>query len=78
MIFMPKHAYPAETLPWVEEQWELPEAQKDTLSYMCRTFYGKLYAAIVKGEPLDITPQQVKQQIAVIEECHRQNPLSRL
>lgn len=24
--------------------------------------------------PLEITPQQVRQQIAVIEECHRQNP----
>jgi len=71
-------AYPAEVLPWVEEQWELPEDQKDTLSYVCRTFYGKLYGAIVNGDPLDITPQQVKQQIAVIEECHRQNPLSRL
>lgn len=71
-------AYGSETLPWVEEQWELPEAQKDTLAYVCQTFYRKLYAAIVHGEPLDITPQHVKQQIAVIEECHRQNPLSRL
>jgi predicted dehydrogenase len=71
-------AYGSETLPWIEDQWELPEAQKDTLSYVCNTFYGKLYAAIVNGEPLDITPQHVKQQIAVIEECHRQNPLSRL
>ena len=33
-----------------------------------------LYKHIVQGEPLGVTPQQVRQQIAVIEECHRQNP----
>ncbi|MFC0329061.1 Gfo/Idh/MocA family protein [Paenibacillus sepulcri] len=71
-------AYGSETLPWIEEQWELPEGQKDILGYVCRTFYGNLHAALTKGEPLDITPRQVKQQIAVIEECHRQNPLSKL
>ncbi|GGD53560.1 Gfo/Idh/MocA family protein [Paenibacillus nasutitermitis] len=71
-------AYGSETLPWIEKQWELPEEQKDMLGHVCRTFYGKLHAALVNGEPLDITPQQVRQQIAVIEECHRQNPLPRL
>ena len=30
------------------------------------------------GEDLIITPEHVRQQIAVIEECHRQNPLSQL
>ncbi|RXZ83240.1 gfo/Idh/MocA family oxidoreductase [Paenibacillaceae bacterium] len=70
-------AYGSETLPWVEEQWEIPEAQQDMLSYVSRAFYGNLYAALRHGEPLEVTPQKVKQQIAVIEECHRQNPLSR-
>ena len=33
-----------------------------------------LYRTLTAGEPLEITPQQVRQQIAVIEECQRQNP----
>lgn len=71
-------AYGSEILPWVEEQWEIPAEQRNSFTYACNTLYRKLHAAIVKGEPLDITLQQIKQQISVIEECHRQNPLSRL
>ena len=33
-----------------------------------------LYNHVVKGEELEVTPEQVRQQIAVIEECHNQNP----
>ena len=33
-----------------------------------------LYKTLTAGEPLEITSQQVRQQIAVIEECQRQNP----
>lgn len=71
-------SYGSEVLPWVEEQWEISEEQADIPSYMCKTFYKKLFSSIVDGTPLEITPQQVRRQIAIIEECHRQNPLSRL
>lgn len=71
-------AYCSETLPWVEAQWEIPAEQRNSFTYACNALYGKLHAAMVKGEPLDITLQQIKQQISVIEECHRQNPLTRL
>jgi hypothetical protein len=30
------------------------------------------------GTPLVVTPEQVKQQLAVIVACHNQNPLSRM
>jgi hypothetical protein len=30
------------------------------------------------GSPLAVPLSHVRQQIAVMEECHRQNPLSRL
>jgi hypothetical protein len=30
-----------------------------------------------KGEPLLIGPDQVRRQIEILEECHRQNPLPR-
>jgi len=45
---------------------------------MSKQFYSHLYKTLTEGAPLVITPEQVRQQIAVIEECHRQNPLSRL
>ena len=37
-------------------------------------FYRMLYQHLTAGAPLEITLAQVRQQIAVIEECHRQNP----
>ena len=44
---------------------------------MAKAFYTHLYATLTEGAPLAITPRQVRRQIAVIEECHRQNPLSK-
>jgi hypothetical protein len=37
-----------------------------------------VYNHLTQGTPLVVTPQQVRRQIAVMEEAHRQNPLSRL
>ena len=66
--------YCSDSLTWREQKWRLPKAQHDLFSYMSRSFYTMLYKALTEGAPLEITPQQVRQQIAVIEECHRQNP----
>jgi predicted dehydrogenase len=41
---------------------------------MSGAFYTMLYKALTKKAPLTITPEQVRRQIAVIEECQRQNP----
>jgi hypothetical protein len=45
---------------------------------MAVSLYANLYEALIHGTPLEVTPEQVRQQIAVMEECHRQNPLSRI
>ena len=37
-------------------------------------FYAMLHRSLTEGAPLEVTPQEVRQQIAVIEECRRQNP----
>ena len=42
---------------------------------MAQSFYEMLYKTLTENVPLEITPQEVRQQIAVMEECHRQNPL---
>ena len=39
--------------------------------------YLDLYEALVNGKKLEVQFDEVRRQIMVIEECHRQNPLSR-
>ncbi len=65
--------YCSEKLIWTEESWDSPDPR--TFTYAVKRFYNMIYDHLVDGTPLVITPEQVKQQIAVIDECHRQNPL---
>ena len=39
-------------------------------------FYQNVYSRIVDGKPLIVKPSRVRQQIAIMEEIHRQNPLA--
>ena len=80
-------AYCGEKLEWVEKTWKAGEnEEEDAASYVpgappddpVKSFYLMLYEHMVNGAPLEVTPGQVRQQIAVMEECHRQNPMSRL
>jgi len=41
---------------------------------MTLAFYDMLHRSLTTAAPLEITPQQVRRQIAVIEACRRQNP----
>jgi len=74
---MPGRRYCGEKLPWVEKTWTVPKSKANAFPYMARQFYNHLYETLTKGAPLVITPEQVRRQIAVIEEAHRQNPMSR-
>jgi predicted dehydrogenase len=67
-------AYCGEKLTWHEETWTLPEEKKDQFAWLSRQFYDMLYKTLTRGRPLEITPQQVRQQIAVIEAARKQNP----
>lgn len=67
-------AYCTEQLKWYTKSWTVPKSQRDLFHSIGTAYYRMLYKHIVQGEPLGVTPQQVRQQIAVIEECHRQNP----
>lgn len=66
--------YCAEELTWVEESWSCADPR--TFSYASHRLYDTVYDHLTKGTPLPVTMQQVKQQIDVINQCHRQNPLS--
>jgi len=67
-------AYCREQLTWHTGSWAVPKDQGDLFAVISGRFYNMLYNRITSGTPLEITPEQVRRQIAVIEECHKQNP----
>lgn len=67
--------YCREQLKWIEKSWEPSAATKDSFQYNSKAFYNNVYAALTKGAKLVVQPSEVRRQIEVIEECHRQNPL---
>jgi len=75
---LPGRVYCREKLRWIEKTWTVPERKSDLFASTGAQFYHHLYKTLVDGAPLVITPEQVRRQIAVIEACHRQNPMSRL
>jgi predicted dehydrogenase len=66
-------AYCSDTLEWRREEWSAPR-DSGLFETMSAAFYAMLHRTLTEGAPLEITPQQVRQQIAVIEEARRQNP----
>ncbi len=77
--------YPRETIEWIERKWPEEDESAETSddkSYapaqpgvnMSKAFYDMLHRTLATGAPLEITPQQVRRQMAVIAACRRQNP----
>lgn len=65
-----KPTYGREELTWYEDSWSLGSGKKDE----SRTeYYKMLYRSLVEGAPMEVTAQQVRLQVAVMEECFRQN-----
>ncbi|MBN1436878.1 MAG: Gfo/Idh/MocA family oxidoreductase [Sedimentisphaerales bacterium] len=67
-------AYPKTEIKWTERKWKVPKSQSDLFTTISKRFYAMLHNTLTKGVALEIPPEQVRQQIAVIEECQRQNP----
>ncbi len=67
-------AYPAETLNWIEESWDVPAEQADLFKTISQKYYDLVYASLTTGAEFPIKPEQAVQQLKVICECHRQNP----
>ena len=71
---MPQRGYCTEQLKWDEGSWEASEeAKKSLFDYMATRYYTNIHDAMVKGAELEVKLSEVRQQIAVIEEAHRQN-----
>jgi scyllo-inositol 2-dehydrogenase (NADP+) len=67
-------AYNREGLDWIEETWTPKDAPESPRSGPER-FYDNVFDVLQNGAEQLIKPEQSRKQIAVIEECHRQNPL---
>jgi scyllo-inositol 2-dehydrogenase (NADP+) len=74
-------SYPDEKLPWKEKRWSLKNAESaNTSGYTLKSllegsihFYDNIYDVLTDNANLLITVPQVRKQIAVIEESHKQN-----
>jgi predicted dehydrogenase len=71
-----KRAYNSEQLQWTEETWNNPHAA-DGFQVMSEALYNNLYDVLVNGAEPVVKLEQVRRQIAVLEEVHKQNPLPR-
>ncbi len=75
-------SYPVEQLPWQTGSWPEAKAGDAAAGYvanqprsdMTADYYSMLHRTLTSGAPLEVTVQQVRRQIAVIEACRRQNP----
>jgi predicted dehydrogenase len=72
---LPNLGYCSEKLQWYEEKWDVPTEESDLFSTINSRYYNHIYDVLVNGAKLQVTPEQVRRQIAVIEEAHRQNPM---
>ncbi len=70
--------YCREKVEWVEESWTPPESEIGIWEQNSKAFYDNVYEVIVNGAKPVVTVAQVRRQVAVMEECHRQNPLPRM
>ncbi len=67
-------AYCRETLTWHTEQWaNTVPAGRTAFECMTESLYLMLHRALCGQGELEITPQQVRRQLRVMEECRRQN-----
>ena len=69
-------SYCVEALPWHTDKWSAKDSGAFDSAVNC--YYTMIYDYLTEGKEMPINPKQVRQQIAVIEEAHRQNPLSRI
>ncbi len=60
---VPDRSYERENVPWKTEEVEVPPGDHR------EAIYKRLYATIRHGEPLFVTPESVRQQLALLDRC---------
>lgn len=71
--------YCSEQLPWHEETWTYTDNNSNATGfvYMVNSLYNNVYDVLVNGAEPVIKHDQVRRQVYVMEEAHKQNPLPR-
>ena len=71
---MPERGYCSEKLVWHEDSWEATdEAKKSLFDYMATRYYSNIHDVLTNGAEMVVKLEEVRQQIAIVEEAHRQN-----
>lgn len=65
-------AYCSEQLTWHKEEEDVVGSSFDAA---VKAYYDNIYAHLTEGAELVIKPEKIAQQIELIEEVHRQNPM---
>lgn len=66
--------YNSEKLDWVEESWT-DETGIDLFTQLSKRIYDNVHEVLTNGAEPIIQLAQVRRQVAILEEAHRQNPL---
>jgi len=67
-------AYCSSNITWHTRKWEKPQDFDDMILLMGGSYYSMLYKTLTEGAPMEVTLDQVRRQIWVIEQAHKQNP----
>ena len=70
-------AYCGEKLIWHTDSWDAKQDENAFVSAVY-TYYTHLYNKLTEGIEMPVTIKQVRRQIAVIDEAHRQNPMPKM
>ncbi len=69
--------YCSENLSWYEESWSFKNGKYVPFVAIVHSLYSNLYDVLVNGAEPAIKHEEVRKQIYVMEEAHKQNPLPR-
>ncbi len=69
---LPNRSYCNEKLPWHCLTWN--DAGEHDTAWLGEQFYVNLYEVLLNNGTLEVTLDEVRRQISIIEECFRQNP----
>ena len=69
--------YCGEQLKWTEMTWECANANSNATGFseIVHLLYNDFYAVVTEGKEPEIKLDQVRRQIYIMEEAHKQNPL---
>ena len=69
---LPNRAFCSEKLDWYEFSWH--DTGSRGIAWLGEQFYLNLFDVIRNHAALEVPPEHVRRQIAIMEECFRQNP----